>query len=264
MSFNDVAKQRSVRSGSSNTNGTSNRPTSTQNNNINDPIAQLGELLQNLQKSAILLRDKITEMRRRKVGQAEKAELEGKFKDIRELESQIKIKLDSQFKSLEGLPRAEVAQKRLGLGKLQKDYDRLKTLLQGLSNESSLIKISATDSISNNSKRSSNNINDDIMNSDRIVDDSGRGFGKEKTLIALKEVDIDSLIIEERERDIKKINHDILLVNEMFKDMANIVETQGSMIEEIKTTTDKSHEQAQAGLEQVKQAASHQSSCIIS
>lgn len=46
--------------------------------------------------------------------------------------------------------------------------------------------------------------------------------------------------------------------------MAEIVGNQGGQIEEIAKTTEVSHERAQAGLEQVKQAANHQSKCILS
>lgn len=49
----------------------------------------------------------------------------------------------------------------------------------------------------------------------------------------------------------------------MFQDMANIVEQQGEMIEEIADMTEKSHGRAQAGLEQVKQAAAYQPSCTV-
>lgn len=46
--------------------------------------------------------------------------------------------------------------------------------------------------------------------------------------------------------------------------MAEIVETQGGKIDEIHMATETSHERAQAGLNQVKQAAAYQSSCAIS
>ena len=85
-----------------------------------------------------------------------------------------------------------------------------------------------------------------------------------KLVQTLQGQDVDDLILEERERDIKKMNQDLLLVHEMFPDMANIVDQQGEMIEEIADMTQKSHDRAQAGLEQVKQAAAHQSSCIVS
>ena len=46
--------------------------------------------------------------------------------------------------------------------------------------------------------------------------------------------------------------------------MADIVEDQGIKIEQIHTATETSHERAEAGLEQVKQAAAYQPTCIIS
>lgn len=46
--------------------------------------------------------------------------------------------------------------------------------------------------------------------------------------------------------------------------MANIVQAQGAQIEEIHTATESSHEKAQAGLEQVKQAAAYQPGCVLS
>ena len=70
--------------------------------------------------------------------------------------------------------------------------------------------------------------------------------------------------MEERERDIRKLNSDLQMVHEMFKDMASIVEKQGELVEEIAITTETSHERAKAGLTQVQQAAAHQTTCIVS
>ena len=60
------------------------------------------------------------------------------------------------------------------------------------------------------------------------------------------------------------MNRDLKLVNEMFKDMAQIVEGQGEMVEKVAESAEESHERAKAGLEQVQQAARYQSSCTIS
>ena len=46
--------------------------------------------------------------------------------------------------------------------------------------------------------------------------------------------------------------------------MAEIVLLQGDMVKEIVVSTEKSHERAQAGLEQVQKAAAGQQSCIMS
>ena len=45
--------------------------------------------------------------------------------------------------------------------------------------------------------------------------------------------------------------------------MAAIVEEQGGHVEKIHTATEESHEKAQQGLEQVKQAATYQPGCAI-
>jgi hypothetical protein len=46
--------------------------------------------------------------------------------------------------------------------------------------------------------------------------------------------------------------------------MSEIVQSQGGQIDEIHDATDKSHERAKAGLEQVKQAANYQTTCVLS
>lgn len=46
--------------------------------------------------------------------------------------------------------------------------------------------------------------------------------------------------------------------------MADIVQKQGVQVDHVHKTTEESHERAQAGLEQVKQAANYQPTCILS
>lgn len=120
------------------------------------------------------------------------------------------MQFDSQNKTLESIPRSEANPKRLAINKLQKDYERLKQLLQALAAESQLIKVS-TESISTNRASGFGDMEEGSGDVDRSNNK------QKKMLVALKEVDIDTLIVEERERDIKKISQDILLVNEMFR-----------------------------------------------
>jgi hypothetical protein len=46
--------------------------------------------------------------------------------------------------------------------------------------------------------------------------------------------------------------------------MADIVKVQGSMVQEIHDSTVQSHDKAKAGLDQVKQAAAYQPTCVLS
>ena len=112
---------------------------------------------------------------------------------------------------------------------------------------------------------------------------------------AMQGREVDEAIMQERERDIKQINEDLVLVKEMFKgkenvnfiisssinlattntlrwnvsslcglaDMAELVDSQASAITEIADKTEASHERAKAGLTQVQQAAGHQPGCNI-
>lgn len=54
------------------------------------------------------------------------------------------------------------------------------------------------------------------------------------------------------------------LISFPSRDMAEIVDQQGIMVEEIVVSTEKSHERAQAGLDQVQKAAANQATCTIS
>ena len=48
------------------------------------------------------------------------------------------------------------------------------------------------------------------------------------------------------------------------RDMAEIIDKQGEMVEEIHASTEASRERAEVGLEEVKKAADYQPVCIIS
>ena len=89
-------------------------------------------------------------------------------------------------------------------------------------------------------------------------------------------------LISEREQDITQINKQVkevskpstekclpaltlraLQVNEIFKDLADIVETQKADIDTIESTIESSHASAKEGVNQVKKAAELQPKCAI-
>lgn len=154
------------------------------------------------------------------------------------------------------------------MGKLLKDFERVRALVQTQINEVGLIKVSAA---AGDGGGGGGNLG--VFRTGRGPDDFNLGDGASggegskpavpKLIQTLQGQDVDDLILEERERDIRKMNQDLQLVHEMFQDMANIVDQQGEMIEEISDMTEKSHNRAQAGLEQVKQAAAYQPSCTV-
>jgi len=158
--------------------------------------------------------------------------------------------LDALAAKIESLPRSEASSKRATLSKLQKDYDKVVVNIQTILNESTLIKVvnergeletASTSSVdpslangalsgvaskgnsriqqsSSSTQSSSSPSNDSTILSGVAARDNQRQQQQQivlKPLLTGKEVD--DAILEERERDIRKMNHDLQLVNEMFK-----------------------------------------------
>lgn len=174
--------------------------------------------------------------------------------------------LDAEMRMLDQQPRAVIAQKRISLAKLLKDFDRVRASLAATTAECATIAVNVSESSSSNSGSvgtigSGKNPFDEVSGGDTQQSCSVR---QPKLIQTLQGKDVDEAIMRERERELQKINRDMRLVNEMFKDMADIVDKQGVMVDEIVVSTEKSHEKAKAGLEHVKKAASNQSSCLIS
>jgi len=148
--------------------------------------------------------------------------------------------------------------------KLQKDHERVKVLYQNILKNYSVIRVDRNSSPAPGSRdgKSSETFSAAYDNSDSASPSSQRKQQQQQQLM-LQGEDVDMAIIEERERDIKKINHDLVMVNEMFRDMAHIVESQGGTIDKIAQDTEVSRERAEQGLAEVKQAAAYQPGCTL-
>jgi syntaxin 7 len=171
------------------------------------------------------------------------------------------------MRMLDQQPRATIAQKRIALAKLLKDFDRVRASLAATTAECATIVVNVTESGSTKGGGPVGNGSNSNKNPFDEPDDSGAqssSVRQPKLIQTLQGKDVDEAIMREREKELQKINRDIRLVNEMFKDMADIVDKQGVMVDEIVVSTEKSHEKAKAGLDHVKKAASNQSSCLVS
>jgi uncharacterized phage infection (PIP) family protein YhgE len=250
MSFNDISPAKA----STSSKAAAARSSNDISSSFNDPIQRLSDLLQSFQKNLKIIKDKIVEYRRRRIGLAEKSELDTNIKELKDFENRLKSQLDNELKNIEALPRtAESAQKRIALGKLQKDFERVRVGISQIATEVNLIKVNKDYGEPSDNNSSSLGVFKGMGDSEVIAPNVMVMQGKE----------VDDLIMEERERDIKKLHTDLALVNEMFRDMAQIVDKQAVMVEEIAVSADKSHERAQAGLDQVKQAAAYQPGCLL-
>jgi t-SNARE complex subunit (syntaxin) len=225
-------------------------------------VQHLGDSLQRLQRNVMSLKEKITDMRKREVNMTAKKDLDKQIQEIRQFEGQLKNQLDGEMRQLDQLPRTSVAQKRIALGKLMKDFDRVKLTLNAIVGESATIKVAAPTSSSSSSSSSSSK----GSGKNPFDDEEGTNFNSRQPRLiqTLQGKEVDEAIVRERERDLRKINRDLQLVNEMFKDMAEIVDKQAVMVNEVVVQTEKSHEKAKTGLAHVQKAANNQSSCVLS
>jgi hypothetical protein len=201
-----------------------------------------------------------------KPGRTPRSDLDAKVRLCRDCESNVKVQLASQVKKLSAEPKNTVAQKRLAVSKLQKDYERVRQVVEGLVKTSEAKMIAGPGEGGAGEAGSSGgarygNMKNGSAGEGRTVSNSSDG---PRVLQKLQGHEVDEAIAQERERDILKINEDLKLVNEMFKDVAQLVEEQNPAIEQIVEATEESHVRAQAGLEQVQQAAKHQAGCVIS
>lgn len=146
------------------------------------------------------------------------------------------------------MPRPEAAPKRAAIGKLMKDFDKVKVNIQAILNESTLVKVvnergevesfartgSAVSSASSSQKTSSNAVSGSAVGSNNNTSSVSSSLADEppapmtraqqqqhmqqmKLQPLLQGQEVDDAILEEREQAIKQMNHDLVLVNEMFK-----------------------------------------------
>lgn len=119
----------------------------------------------------------------------------------------VKSQLESEMRQLDLQPRPTVAQKRIALGKLSKDFDRLRGTLSAITNECNAIQVSAVSEPGGF-----------FRNGGGDTTDNGKQQMNQLQLVqTLQGTDVDEAIQRERERDLKKINQDLAMVNEMFK-----------------------------------------------
>lgn len=223
-----------------------------------EAIKSVGEALQNYQSSGNTLKQKIITLRRRPVTRTDKSALDTQVRSMKDMENFIKGSLDKELRRAEALAKGEGQQAKVALVKLQKDFERVRGGVQGVMRDAQAVEIAEEEL--------------HIQGSASIAGaTSGGALGvgnqassaQPRLVQAMQGKEVDEALMQERERDIQQINQDLVLVKEMFQDMAELVDSQSSAITEIADKTEASHERAKAGLTQVQQAAGYQPGCCI-
>ncbi len=75
--------------------------------------------------------------------------------------------------------------------------------------------------------------------------------------------ELDEGLLREREAELLQINQSVVKVNEIFRDLGELVARQQEDIDSIEQNVERSHAAARSGLEQVEKAAKHQAGCVI-
>lgn len=149
--------------------------------------------------------------------------------------------LEVEYQKVEAMPRPEAAPKRTALGKLMKDFDKVKVNIQAILNESSLVKVVNERGEVESFARTGSAVNGSVSTPNGSSNNSSNKYAPQeeqqglpapppmnkqqqaqhiqqlKLQPILSGKEVDDAILEERERDIKKMNHDLILVNEMFQ-----------------------------------------------
>lgn len=162
--------------------------------------------------------------------------------------------MDIEYQKIEALPRPEAAPKRTALGKLMKDFDKVKVHIQAILNEAALVKVvNERGEVESFARTSSLATSLPIGGGGGNAVTSSATWGNGRTGFVdpgnrtsssnasapppppmtrqeqqqhlqqlrlqplMQGQEVDDAILEERERDIKKMNQDLVLVNEMFK-----------------------------------------------
>lgn len=160
-------------------------------------------------------------MKRRKISSQEKKELDGQLKDLREQESRLRIALDNQLKQLESATRnAETAQKRIALDKLSKDFQKIKAIVLTVLNDAGSLQVSDV-GVNGGTVVRPGAEDYDTRAAEPLSVKAGRNQQQQQQLqepqLQMLGESVDEAIALEREREIKQMNQDLLLVNEMMR-----------------------------------------------
>ncbi|CAM9581744.1 unnamed protein product [Phaeothamnion confervicola] len=179
---------------------------------------------------------------------------------VTDLAGRVEAELRLQAQGLEDKTRQDAARLRATHTKLSKDYGRVNGIARELMAEAAK-RIDEAD----RHRRAQAALEDDAAAAAAQHGGALASEDSERLLqMQMQEEAINQAIIEETEEELRSINRSLYKVNEIYRDLANIVAQQQEQVEHIEVTTEAAHQRAQQGLQQVQKANSSQSSCTVS
>ncbi|CAM9440670.1 unnamed protein product [Discosporangium mesarthrocarpum] len=176
-------------------------------------------------------------------------------------------KLQVQQSALAQASRQEAARLGATHSKLSKDYKRVNTIVEELINQATR-RMEDTDSQRKGQEEAlmGQDLGQDLGQGQGYRGGSGFGvvmggregggvggssLGQQTLQMQMQEEAINTAIIQETEEELQNINQSLYKVNEIFRDLASIVESQQEQVEHIEINTEAAHARAQQGLAQV-------------
>ncbi|GFS03653.1 syntaxin-12-like [Elysia marginata] len=108
--------------------------------------------------------------------------------------------------------------------------------------------------------RAHSGLNTSPFQDEPVMDDSmsRQGFSQTRQVLQMEQ-DVDLELIKEREESIKKLESDIMDVNQIFKDLGMLVHEQGEVLDSIEANIDNSQLAVEEGTKQLSRARDYQS-----
>jgi len=173
---------------------------------------------------------------------------------IHQLGNKIETKLQQQEQSLHSMSRTEASRNRATHIKLTRDYHWVQTKFKNLQLEARQIRSNIE------ARRRA-----ELQDRERREFVEGIDEDNQRLQMQLQDDRVTEEIMREREEEVRKINQGMHQVNEIYKDLANIVSYQQDQVDEVETHMEKANKNAESGLKQIEKARAKQDqACIIS
>ncbi|CAM9136760.1 unnamed protein product [Pylaiella littoralis] len=183
---------------------------------------------------------------------------------VDELRGKIQAQLQLQQQQAEGASRQDAA--RLGAmnSKLTKDFKRVDAIALDLGAQATRRMREVDTQRQLQAEEDEERARVAFAGADRGQQQGMLEVQQRRERVQMQEEAINTAIIQETEEELQQINKSLYKVNEIYRDLANIVDQQQEAVETIETNTEGAHARAQEGLNQVQKANDYQTSCVVS
>mmetsp|Transcript_19963 Transcript_19963/g.34099 ORF Transcript_19963/g.34099 Transcript_19963/m.34099 type:complete len:253 (-) Transcript_19963:191-949(-) len=218
-----------------------------------DPFRQLSDGILQYQRNVGILEKIVRQIGSKNDGPELQMQYDVQVDVLKQLGSKLEAQLKEQEADLATVPRDQAARRRATQIKLSRDYQRVEVTFKNLVLETRRKRARVNES--KKQALSGSSTTDDAMEEERI-----------ELELQLQQDRLNEEIMREREAEIRSINRGMHQVNEIYKDLAHIVESQQEQVDQIEDQMEQSKVNAERGLQHIHKANEKAAAgqCIIS